>query len=469
LAPPDRDPIDVKITDFGIAKLLDAQGVTSTGQVLGSPAHMAPEQIEGGDVTQRADVFGLGVMLYEVMVGRLPFDGRNPAQVLRRVLDGQFTPAERARPTIGAGYSATLARALAHAADDRFPSASEFAHALREELSTLGIDSPRRELRAFLVDPQAYREEHERTIVERLTERGRRAGARGDVQVAAACYNRALAYRPDDRELIANVARLVRRERLRITLRRGALTAVLGLFAVVGVVLVARFVPKPSSGPSPVVRPAAGQPAAKVSAPPAPPLPASVATQPRARSNPRDRPPARVTPDQPDRRPDPAVEKVVEKPAEPGEGTGRVRVLVDGPQSAVVRIDGADTPWFGKIQELSAGGHTFEFIPPDDRCCAGSQTLRVDVHPSSGPNDVQTVRGRIEFRPAILDLRGPAGSTASCGPLGSFPVPSQQQIPISSPSVRVSCQLLPAPGSSEQPKEFDVTLKPGRLSTNLGQ
>ena len=100
---------------------------------------------------------------------------------------------------------------------------------------------------------------------------------------------------------------------------------------------------------------------------------------------------------------------------------------------------------------------------------AAALPLRIEVQPSSGPGDVQTVRGRIEFRPAILDLRGPAGSSASCGPLGVFPVPSQQQIPISSPSVRVSCQLLPAPGSAEQPKEFDVTLKPGRLSTNLGQ
>src|SRR5690606_10544202 len=95
----------VKLTDFGIAKLLDAQGVTHTGQVLGSPAHMAPEQIEGGDVDARSDVFGAGVLLYECMVGSLPFDGKNPAQVLRRVLDGSFTPPERARPTVGAGWS----------------------------------------------------------------------------------------------------------------------------------------------------------------------------------------------------------------------------------------------------------------------------------------------------------------------------------------------------------------------------
>src|SRR5580700_8699812 len=88
------DRVIVKLTDFGIAKLLDAQGVTSTGQVLGSPAHMAPKQIEGGEVDVRADVFGMGVLLYECMVGHLPFEGNNPAQVLRRVLDGIYPEAQ---------------------------------------------------------------------------------------------------------------------------------------------------------------------------------------------------------------------------------------------------------------------------------------------------------------------------------------------------------------------------------------
>src|SRR5450432_4282165 len=95
----------VKLTDFGIAKLLDAQGVTSTGQVLGSPAHMAPEQIEGGEVDARADVFALGVLLYECMVGHLPFEGSNPAQVLRRVLEGFYQSAERERPIVGKAWS----------------------------------------------------------------------------------------------------------------------------------------------------------------------------------------------------------------------------------------------------------------------------------------------------------------------------------------------------------------------------
>src|SRR6185295_4997418 len=114
--------VAVKLTDFGIAKLLDAQGVTSTGQVLGSPAHMAPEQIEGGDVNARSDVFGLGVLLYEAMVGRLPFDGKNPAQVLRRVLDGAFTPADKARPTVGHALGVIVGKALGHEPSARYAS-----------------------------------------------------------------------------------------------------------------------------------------------------------------------------------------------------------------------------------------------------------------------------------------------------------------------------------------------------------
>ncbi len=106
-----RGPVRVKLTDFGIAKLLDAQGVTSTGQVLGSPAHMAPEQIEGGEVDERADVFGLGVLLYECMVGHLPFEGANPAQVLRR-----RSASARRSARCGAISSTARSRAIARGA-----------------------------------------------------------------------------------------------------------------------------------------------------------------------------------------------------------------------------------------------------------------------------------------------------------------------------------------------------------------
>ncbi|MCW5832532.1 MAG: serine/threonine protein kinase [Labilithrix sp.] len=218
--------VAVKLTDFGIAKLLDAQGVTSTGQVLGSPAHMAPEQIEGGDVDGRADVFGLGVLMYECLVGHLPFLGNNPAQVLRRVLDGVYAPAERERPVVGKVWSQILDRALARRAEARFADAQAMREAITAELTRLGMSSPRKEIEAWLDDPAGWTEEHDKRLIERLCKLGAAARKRGDAVAAASDYNRALAYAPNDPSLLRVVASMQRSEaRARLVLPRGAARA----------------------------------------------------------------------------------------------------------------------------------------------------------------------------------------------------------------------------------------------------
>ena len=176
---------------------------------------MAPEQIEGGDVSASADVFGLGVLLYEALVGKLPFDGKNPAQVLRRVLDGTFTPADRARPTVGAGLSQIVARALARDAADRYQSARAMAEALKEELAQLGFTDLRREIWAFLRDSAGYQAEYEPRLVAELCKRANAARVTKDFVGAAAAFNRALAFRPDDSELLRQVAQIARGERVR--------------------------------------------------------------------------------------------------------------------------------------------------------------------------------------------------------------------------------------------------------------
>ncbi len=223
--------VAVKLTDFGIAKLLDAPGVTSTGQVLGSPAHMAPEQIEGGAVDARSDVFGLGVVLYDCVVGHLPFEGSNPAQVLRRVLEGDYSPAQRERPLVGARWSALIDRALAHEPANRFQSAREMRDAMLAEMDWVGFSSPRRELEAWFDDPDTYEKEHAKTIVDRLRARGDEARKRGDVLSAAADYNRALAQAPDDARLLHVVTGMHRAEARARVLRRGAVVLVVMLGA----------------------------------------------------------------------------------------------------------------------------------------------------------------------------------------------------------------------------------------------
>jgi serine/threonine-protein kinase len=225
----------VKLTDFGIAKLLDAHGVTSTGQVLGSPAHMAPEQIDGGEVDGRADVFGLGVLLYECMVGHLPFEGQNPAQVLRRVLDGTYPEASGERPVVGKAWSAVLDRALAHAQADRFPDAGAMKVAIVAELDRLGFAGVEGELEAWLDDPAAYEEAHTKRMIDRLCGLAGEARKKGQVLGAAADYNRALAHAPNDPQLLRIVAGMNRAEARVRLLKRGsmalAIAAGIGLSA----------------------------------------------------------------------------------------------------------------------------------------------------------------------------------------------------------------------------------------------
>lgn len=207
--------VRVKLTDFGIAKLLDVQGVTSTGQVLGSPAHMAPEQIEGAEVDERADVFGAGVLLYECIVGHLPFEGQNPAQVLRRVLEGIYSKAEQERPAVGAVFSRICDRALAKSPDDRYPTVRALRDALVDELRRLDFLEPRADLEAWFDDPAAYEVAHAQRMVERLCALGDEERRRGDVLAATCDYNRALAFAPHDAKLLRLVTGLQRQGKRR--------------------------------------------------------------------------------------------------------------------------------------------------------------------------------------------------------------------------------------------------------------
>jgi serine/threonine protein kinase len=214
------DRVLVKLTDFGIAKLLDVQGMTSTGQVLGSPAHMAPEQIEGQEVDARADVFGMGVLLYECMVGHLPFEGSNPAQVLRRVLDGVYPSADHERPTVGKAWSQILDKALGRSPADRYRDATAMRDAIVLELKRVGVKTPRAELEGYYDDPDSFTERHGKKIVSILCERALLARKRGDAIAAASDYNRALAYAPNDPMLMRVVSSLRGAETVRRLVRR---------------------------------------------------------------------------------------------------------------------------------------------------------------------------------------------------------------------------------------------------------
>jgi serine/threonine-protein kinase len=109
----------VKITDFGIARAGEA--MTITGQVVGTPNYMSPEQVLGKTLDGRSDLFSVGVMLYEMITGERPFEGQSITTIMYKIVHETPIPPRKLDSTIHAGLSAVIEKSLAKAAEDRFP------------------------------------------------------------------------------------------------------------------------------------------------------------------------------------------------------------------------------------------------------------------------------------------------------------------------------------------------------------
>lgn len=136
-----------KLVDFGMARLDRAERMTQTGQILGTPAYMAPEQAMGlKEVDARSDVYGLGAILYHVLTGLPPFQGSTSMEVLSRVLTEEPPRPSSIVPDLDRRLEAICLKALAKDPPDRFQSASELGAALEEwsPASTEALPTERR-------------------------------------------------------------------------------------------------------------------------------------------------------------------------------------------------------------------------------------------------------------------------------------------------------------------------------------
>jgi serine/threonine protein kinase len=114
----------VKITDFGTAKILQ-YGTQQKTNAIGTPGYMSPEQIKGRGIDGRSDIFALGVMLYEMTTGQRPFQGEDVASVLYKILNQEPPPPHKVEPSIPAGVSSTIMKALSKNAHMRYESCGE--------------------------------------------------------------------------------------------------------------------------------------------------------------------------------------------------------------------------------------------------------------------------------------------------------------------------------------------------------
>lgn len=121
----------VKLLDFGIARLASSS-ITRDGNVLGTAAYMAPEQIEGAAVDGRTDIFAAGVVLYELLVGHKPFEADSPTGVIAKIIRGDRSPLDPERDHLPPALVSAVDRALARLPADRFPTAAEFGSTLTQ-------------------------------------------------------------------------------------------------------------------------------------------------------------------------------------------------------------------------------------------------------------------------------------------------------------------------------------------------
>jgi len=455
-----KDRVVIKITDFGIAKMLDAQGVTATGQVLGSPAHMAPEQIEGGEVDARTDVFAIGVLMYEALVGHLPFEGKNPAQVLRKVLDGKFPPPEAERASVGARWARILAGALAREPEHRTATPAILGDQIRGELEALGITEPATELVAYFRDPETYPAALAERIVPVMLTRGEAARKAHDSPAAAGDFNRALALRPHDLTILKRITSLSASRSRRALLRRAAIIAASSITLGLTSFLVVRFVRERGITVTPPVQPPLAQTseiAPEDTSDPEMDLPPDPSGAPEASGRPRVRTPAV-----------PVVLTASTTSASGSASAGRpslrkVRFTIV-PAGGTLYLDGAEANWLNGAFELPFGAHSVRVTVPASDCCDElNGSVTITRPPPDSPDNVEHFTLRAPPRPATVRLAGaPANAQLFC-PAISMSLISGQAAQAKLPDIKWTgtCEFRP-PQADAKPRMLSVTLRAGR-------
>ncbi len=132
----DPETDTVKVTDFGIARITDSSK-TKTGMVLGTPSYMSPEQLAGNKIEGPSDLFSLGVSLYQMVCGKLPFEGESLAQLMYRIASEPPANILEVAPDVPLCVVAIINKALAKSVEERFRSGQEMAEAIRQCAATV--------------------------------------------------------------------------------------------------------------------------------------------------------------------------------------------------------------------------------------------------------------------------------------------------------------------------------------------
>src|SRR5258706_15527125 len=206
----------VKLMDFGISHMVDLERLTVTGQLLGSPAYMAPEHVEGRPLDFRTDVFAAGIVLYQLCVGKLPFEGKNPHEVLKRIAECRFLDPPRPSPRRATRLGRIILKAMAAQPNDRYAAIGEMVLALEASLEESGLppDKIPAELARYFQAPASYEAALKARLVDTLTRTGKQKLDGDDRAGALDVFDRVLTIDPENAVVLAMLDKLNRRARM---------------------------------------------------------------------------------------------------------------------------------------------------------------------------------------------------------------------------------------------------------------
>ena len=188
----------VKVADFGLAKAVDKLTlVTHAGKVVGTPAYMSPEQTRGEAVSTTSDIFSLGVVAYEMLASKRPFEGGSYSEVVDRIQNAEPQAVTSFNPLVDEEIEAIVRRMLAKALDVRYTSASDVARELETAMDQHGLRRDRRGLVDFFHDPSGYTDNALTALLTRLREQFPRVSDMGRPQ-RARFYEKILYLDPTD-------------------------------------------------------------------------------------------------------------------------------------------------------------------------------------------------------------------------------------------------------------------------------
>lgn len=435
----------LKLADFGIAQMVDSQSFTATGQILGSPSHMAPEQIEGQAADARTDLFAVGTVLYLLLTGRLPFTGKTTHQTFKNIMDGTHPPAIRLRPETGAQLNTIVEKLLAPIPSDRYDSALSLAKDLQAFLTDAAVVDSRALMAAFFATPESTAATFRAENIPRLLERAEAAAHKKDILAAQDLYGRVLAIDEGNVRALAGLAALSRGA-VR-TRKVWAVAGTLGLLFVLGSVWL--LVPTPWTAqpkPAPFARDI------RTHTQPSAPIPVTAPVRVSPPQPPATVPTTKTIAKSPPRLPDRATSELP--------STREVRFDFT-PRNVSLSIDSGPVRAVGPSFQgaiLANGPHTFRLVGAAD--CCEETTWTETLSPGRSP---VLLRKSLRFKPARVYVV--TNVPADVDVQGRVRGRSREvlSVPLDALEERLSVRLS-APGYVET--SIPLTLRAGKLTNS---